>query len=315
MSNCLVTGGAGFIGSHLVEGLVAKGHKVRVLDNLSTGRRQNIAHLQGKIEAVYMPLIMADLVGACDGMDYVFHLAARPSVPLSVKDPEATQNAGEVPTLKLLRLAAKAGVKRFIFAGSSSAYGGQTFCLTAEPFGAYMEKALRPEPSSPYAASKLACEHYAMAFAKCFDMDAVSLRYFNVFGPRQRADSPYSGVISIFMDKMRKGEVPHIHGDGEQTRDFTYVENVVQANILAMENPGPFQGMPINVGCGRAISLNHVVRTLNDLLKTDIKPTYGPDREGDVRDSLADIRLARGMIGYEPTVAFEQGLKRLLESV
>ncbi|MCY3018570.1 MAG: SDR family oxidoreductase [Planctomycetota bacterium] len=300
----LVTGGAGFIGSHLVDALLAQGHAVRVVDNFSTGSRDNLAHCLARISLLEGDVGDPDIaLAACRDVEYVFHQAAIPSVPRSVKDPFSTQRAGEIATLRLLDACAAQGVKRIMYAASSSAYGDAPGLPRAET--------MPPAPMSPYAASKLACEYYVRAYAHCRGLDGVCLRYFNIFGPRQDPDSPYSAVIALFLKLMRQGQAPHIHGDGEQTRDFTYVVNVVHANLLAMRVRGPLNGQAINVGCGERSSLNALVAALNDALGTSLTPTYGPPRAGDVAHSLADISRARELLGYVPRVPFPEGIRRL----
>lgn len=303
--NVLVTGGAGFIGSHLVEALLAEGHAVRVVDNFSTGSHQNLAATLSRISLVEGDLADERIAReACRDVACVFHEAAIPSVPRSLAEPFATQRSGELATLRLLEACVERGVRRIVFAASSSAYGD-------EP-GQPRVETMTPAPMSPYAASKLACEHYVKAYACCRGLVGVSLRYFNIFGPRQDPDSPYSAVIPIFLQRMRKGIAPHIHGDGSQTRDFTYIENVVHANLLAMRAPLQHKGRALNIGCGEAISLNALVAALNAALQTAIKPTYGPPRPGDVLHSFADISRARESIGYRPVVTFAEGIRRLV---
>jgi UDP-glucose 4-epimerase len=299
----LVTGGAGFIGSHLVTALVEAGRSVRVVDNLSTGHRTNLVALRGRYE-----LVEADLAdfNACrkvvEGIETVFHLAAIPSVPYSMQEPLKSFASGPYATQNLLEAARLAGVRRLVFSASSSAYG--------ESEELPKHEAMTPRPLSPYAAGKLAGEHLVTIYAQSMGLDGVSLRYFNIFGPRQDPASPYSGVISLFARAIMQGKQPTIYGDGQQTRDFTYVANAVRANLLAMDAPGPLGGAVYNVGTGRQISLVDLVEALNHLLHTDIKPVFEPARAGDVRHSLASLDLARAGLGYEPTVDFESGLKR-----
>jgi len=302
MANILVTGGAGFIGSHLTQALLDRGHFVRILDNLSSGKPENIP-LHKNVEIRYGSVNdRIDLHYACRDIEYVFHEAAIPSVPLSISDPFSTQTAGEIGTLCLLDEAAKAKAKRVIFAASSSAYGNAP---------APQSESMPPGPLSPYAASKLACEHYMRAFAACKRVDTISLRYFNVFGPRQDPNSPYSGVISIFLKKMKNGESPTIYGDGSQRRDFVYVENVVAANLLAMQIPKG-RGEVVNIGCGKSITINELVKAVNNALNTSIEPTYAPARAGEVFSSEADISKAKDMLGYLPTISFEDGIRRMV---
>ena len=239
-------------------------------------------------------------------MCIVFHQAALPSVPRSLKDPLATQRSGEVATLTLLEACAQHGIKRVMFSSSSSAYGGTT--------GLPKVETMTPAPLSPYAASKVACENYLAAYAHCRGVDGIAFRYFNVFGPRQDPNSPYSAVISVFLSRMRKGETPHINGDGEHSRDFTFVDNVVHANLLAMNAPGPLKGRVCNVGCGERITVKDLVAALNAALGTSIEPTFGPPRSGDALHSQADISRARELLGYQPRVRFTDGIQRLVNS-
>jgi UDP-glucose 4-epimerase len=302
----VVTGGAGFIGSHLVEALLAEGFRVRVVDNLSTGRRSNLAHLDGRYEWVEGDL--ADLAvcrRASEGAEVVFHQAAIPSVPRSVAEPLESHASGPTATLNLLEACRQARVGRFIFAASSSAYGNASELPKHE--------AMLPRPLSPYAAGKLAGEHYVSVYARTMGLDGVSLRYFNIFGPRQDPGSPYSGVISLFAKAIGEGRRPVIYGDGLQTRDFTYVANVVSANLLAMRSQRPLGGEVLNVGTGRRISLIQLVGAINRALGTAIEPQFAPARPGDVRDSQASIEWIKGVLGYRPGVDFEEGLERTLD--
>jgi UDP-glucose 4-epimerase len=297
----VVTGGAGFIGSHLVEALVKDGYRVRVVDNLATGHRQNLAHLEGSFE--WLEGDAADFAtcrAAVAGASYVFHQAAIPSVPRSVREPLLSHASGPTATLNVLEAARQAGVRRVMYAASSSAYGDTDELPKHE--------ALFPRPLSPYAAGKLAGEHYVYVYARTMGLDGVSLRYFNVFGPRQDPSSPYSGVIAKFATTMAEGRRPVIFGDGLQTRDFTYVANAVRANLLAMRSQRPLGGEVYNVGTGRRISLLDLVRTINAELGTDLEPEFQPVRAGDVRDSQASLDRIRGALGYEPVVDFEEGL-------
>ena len=301
----LVTGGAGFIGSHLVDGLSAEGHTVRIVDNFSTGFRSNVSPPRSNVSIIDADLAEESVAAdACRDIEYVFHLAAIPSVPRSVHDPITTQRNGEVATLRLLEACASKSVRRVIFASSSSAYGDTQVLPKVET--------MLPQPLSPYAASKVACEHYLRAYAHCRGLDSVALRYFNVFGPRQNSASPYSGVISLFLARMLRGERPNIHGNGMQTRDFTYVENVVLANLLAMRAPGRLNGTICNIGCGQQVTLNAVVEALNAALETHLAPVYIPSRTGDVRDSLADITRARELLKYAPKIGFSDGIECLV---
>jgi UDP-glucose 4-epimerase len=301
----VVTGGAGFIGSHLVEALLTDGYRVRVADNLSTGHRANLAHLGADIELVEGDL--ADFETACRAVadaDAVLHQAAIPSVPRSVADPLGAHASGPTATLNVLEAARRAGVRRVVFAASSSAYGDTVELPKHE--------AMPTDPLSPYAAGKLAGESYVRVYARTMGLDGVSLRYFNVFGPRQDPSSPYSGVISRFAQTMRAGQRPTIHGDGRQTRDFTYVANVVQANLLALRHPRPLGGAVYNVGTGGRVSLLELVARINAVLGTALAPEFAPPRPGDVRDSQASLDRIRSELGYEPVVDFAEGLRRTL---
>ena len=299
----VVTGGAGFIGSHLVEALLGEGRPVRVVDNLATGRRSNLDHLAGRYEWAEGDLASFDFaLDALAGAEYVFHQAAIPSVPRSVREPIESHEAGPTATLNVLEAARRAGAKRVMFAASSSAYGDTDELPKHED--------MLPRPLSPYAAGKLAGEHYIRVYARTMGLDAVSLRYFNVFGPRQDPSSPYSGVISVFATKMARGERPAIYGDGTQTRDFTYVANAVAANLLAMKHPTPLGGEAYNVGTGGRISLLDLVEALNAIYGTDLTPELLPPRAGDVRDSQASLDRITAAIGYRPVVDFEEGLRR-----
>lgn len=303
----LVTGGAGFIGSHLVEALLNDGYRVRVMDNLATGRRSNLAHLEGRYEWLEADLADFDACrGAAEGVTYVFHQGAIPSVPRSVREPLESHRSGPTATLNMLEAARQAGARRFMFAASSSAYGNTEELPKHE--------GMFPSPLSPYAASKLAGEFYVGVYAKTMGLDGVSLRYFNIFGPRQDPSSPYSGVISLFIKFMSQGQRPTIYGDGRQTRDFTYVANAVAANLAAMRRPEPLGGQVLNVGTGQRISLLDLVASLNCIFGTSIEPIFQSPREGDVRDSLASLTRTREALGYEPSVIFEEGLRRTVEA-
>ena len=301
MAIYLVTGGAGFIGSHLVEELVRRGERVRVADNLSTGKRQNIAHL-ASIE--FLEGELADLEvarRAVDGIDYVLHQAAIPSVPRSVQDPITSNRANIDATLNVLVAARDARVKRLVYAGSSSAYGDTPTLPKIET--------MATAPLSPYALQKLVGEQYCQMFTRLYGLETVTIRYFNVFGPRQDPSSPYSGVISIFISALCEGRQPTIYGDGERTRDFTYVANVVDGVLRACTAPSA-SGEVINVATGGRISLNTLFTTIRDLVASRVEPIYAPPRPGDVKDSQADISKARRILGYEPSVSFEEGLAR-----
>ena len=303
----VVAGGAGFIGSHLAEALLSEGYRVRILDNLSTGHRHNLAHLEGRYD--WLEGSAADFEvcrQAVEGAEFVFHQAAIPSVPRSVREPLAAHESGPTATLNMLEAARQAGVKRFMFAASSAAYG--------ESEESPKHEAIYPQPLSPYAAGKLAGEHYVSVYAKTMGLDGVSLRYFNIFGPRQDPSSPYSGVISLFARAMSEGRRPTIFGDGGQTRDYTYVSNVVAANLAAMRSERPLEGAILNVGIGRSISLLDLVAAINRVLGTQLEPEFKPPREGDVRHSLASLDRIRAVLGYRPVVDFEDGLKRTLQA-
>lgn len=302
----LVTGGAGFIGSHLAEALATRGQPVRVLDNFSTGLRSNLASVRPVPEVVEADLADAAAVErAMAGVEIVYHLGALASVQRSIETPAATHAACATGTLHVLDAARRAGVRRVVFAASSSAYGG-----LSNPQG-QSEDAL-PRPLSPYAAAKLAGELYMEAFAAAYGLETVRLRFFNIFGPRQRADSPYSGVIALFIAAMSAGRAPVIHGDGLQSRDFTYVDNVVQALLKAAEAPG-VSGQVFNIGTGRSITVLDLVAGLNRLLRQNIVAQHVSPRSGDVRFSRANIGRARQALGYDPSVSFEDGLERTLD--
>jgi UDP-glucose 4-epimerase len=301
----LVTGGAGFIGSHIATALVHRGEHVRVLDNLSTGTEGNLAHIAGAIEFVEGDVLdAAQVEQAVAGCDIVFHQAALASVPRSLKEPLATHEACATGTVNVLEAARRAGVRRVVYAGSSSAYGNQ-------PFMSKRESDL-PAPVSPYAAAKLAGELYCQAFTASFGLETVVIRYFNVFGPRQDPNGEYSAVIPKFVVAMLAGKRPTIFGDGLQSRDFTYVDNIVLGNLAAAEVPAA-AGRVFNVACGRQFNLLELVASINRVLGTDFEPAFEPARAGDVRDSLADITAAREILGYEPTIDFDEGLRRSIE--
>lgn len=301
----LVTGGAGFIGSHIVTALVERGDAVRVFDNLSTGKAENLAHLKGKVEFVKGDLLeLRELDKAVAGVDVVFHQAAMASVPRSLAEPPASHAACATGTLHVLDAARRGGVKRVVYAGSSSAYGNQ-------PTASKRESDL-PAPLSPYAAAKLAGEGYCQAFASSFGLETVVIRYFNVFGPRQDPNGEYSAVIPKFVVSMLAGKRPTVFGDGGQARDFTYVENIVRGNLAAAAAPQA-SGRIFNVACGRQYSLLELIESINRVLGTKIEPIFEPARAGDVRDSLADITAAREVLKYEPTIDFDEGLRRSIE--
>lgn len=305
MRTFLVTGGAGFIGSHIATALVERGDRVRVLDNLSTGHRHNLEHLGDHVELIEGDLADPQVVAAAvEGVDCIFHEAALASVPRSVDAPLETNLACVTGTVTLLDAARRAKVRRVVYAGSSSAYGDQ-------PTSAKRETDFL-DPLSPYAAAKLAAEHYCHAFYRTYGLETVTVRYFNVFGPRQDPKSEYSAVIPLFVTAMIAGKTPTIFGDGHQSRDFTYVENVVAGNLLAAD-AADVAGMAINVACGYQTSLLELIATINRLLGTNIQAKHAPPRAGDVRESLADITLARKLLQYEPKIHFEEGLRRSIE--
>jgi UDP-glucose 4-epimerase len=305
MPTYLVTGGAGFIGSHLVEALLARGDKVRVLDNFATGKLDNLVAVADEVELISGDVRdEAAVARAVAGCEVVFHQAALASVPRSVEDPLGTHATCATGTLVVLHEARKAGVRRLVYAASSSAYGNQ-------PQPQKRESDL-PSPLSPYAAAKLAGESYCAAFWHSYGFETVALRYFNVFGPRQDPSGPYAAVIPLFIKALLAAQQPTIFGDGLQTRDFTYVENVVAANLRAAQASAA-AGQVFNVGNGAAISLLDLMAELNAVLGTAVEPIFQPARAGDVRDSLADISRSREVLGYEPGVSLAEGLRRTVE--
>lgn len=305
MSIVLVTGAAGFIGSHLAEALCQVGHQVRVLDDLSSGNLENLESIRDDVEFFQGSVANAEVVAkAMRGVELVYHEAALASVPASVDNPVGSHEACATGTVVVLDQARKAGVRRVVFAASSSCYGDQPTLAKRE------SDALAP--LSPYAAAKIASEFYLRAFYETYGLETVGLRYFNVFGPRQDPDSPYSAVIPIFMTRMMQGQRPVVYGDGLQSRDFTFVANVVQANLLAGTVPG-IGGRIFNVANGASTSLLTLIAELNRLLGLDIQPDHAPPRAGDVRDSMADITLARRDLGYDPRIDFRQGLERSID--
>jgi nucleoside-diphosphate-sugar epimerase len=297
----LVTGGAGFIGSHLAEELVRRGERVRVVDSFVTGKRANLAHLSAVelIEGDLADLAVAQR--AVEGVDYVLHQAAIPSVPRSVEDPVTSNRANIDASLNVLVAARDAGVRRLVYAGSSSAYGNTPTLPKIET--------MPTNPLSPYALQKLVAEQYCQMFTRLYGLETVTIRYFNVFGPRQDPSSPYSGVISVFIRALVEGRQPTIYGDGGQTRDFTYVANVVDGVLKACTAAGA-SGEVINVATAGRISLNQLFRAVQDLTGASVEPVYASERAGDVRDSQADISKARRLLGYEPSVTLEQGLEK-----
>jgi len=305
MARWLVTGGAGFIGSHLAVALLDRGETVRVADDLSTGQPANLAVLDGRGEVLTGDLADIEFARAATrGVDVVLHQAAIPSVPRSVADPLTSHRANVDATLAVLVAAREAGVRRVVYAASSSAYGDTPELPKRED--------MVPNPLSPYALQKLIGEQYLQLFTRLYGLDTVSIRYFNVFGPRQDPSSPYSGVIALFVTRLLAGLPPLIIGDGEQTRDFTYVDNVVDGVLKAAVAPDA-SGRVINVATGRQISINQLAQALQRLLGTNLAPQFAEARAGDVRDSLADIGLARQVLGYEPRISFEEGLRRTVD--
>src|SRR5438874_9763697 len=307
MALYLITGVAGFIGSSLARAVLAQGDKVRGIDNLSTGKRDNIAEIANKIDFREADLADLDaLQDACRGVDYVFHEAAIPSVPKSVLDPLGSNRANVDGTVHVLIAARDAKVKRVVYAASSSAYGDTPTLPKHE--------GMPPNPISPYAVAKLASEYYMTSFYRCYGLETVCLRYFNIFGPRQDPASPYSGVLAKFITQMLAGEQPTIFGDGSQSRDFTYIDNTVQANLLAIKSPASQSaGQVFNVATGARVDLNETFQLLKKIIgfKGDVK--YGPDRAGDVKHSLADLSRTEKCLGYKPKINFEEGLRRTVE--
>src|SRR5215475_3250472 len=305
MTVCLVTGGAGFIGSHLVEALVEANHLVRVFDNFSTGDTTNLDGVRDRIEVIEGNLTDLEAVRqATRGAEVVFHQAALASVPRSVADPLATHAACVDGTLHVLQAAREAGVRRVVYAASSSAYGASTKLPASET-----DLTL---PLSPYAAAKLAGEHYCAAFTQVYGLETVRLRYFNVYGPRQSPDRPDAAVIPLFLRAMLEGRSPHVHSDGQQSRDFTFIDDVVRANLLAAETPG-VSGKVYNIATGRRTSLLELIALMNRLLDSDILPSYRDPRPGDVRHSQADISRAQAELGYQLRIDLERGLRHCLD--
>jgi nucleoside-diphosphate-sugar epimerase len=305
MMRYLVTGGAGFIGSNTVDELVRRGQSVVVLDDLSTGKEDNLAGVRNRVEFIRGSVTDLETVhAACRGVDYVLHLAARTSVPRSLKDPLETNRVNVDGTLNVLVGARDSKAKRVVFAGSSSVYG-ETPTLPKR-------ESMTPAPISPYGLSKLTAESYGRLFQRIYGLEFVALRYFNVFGPRQDPGSPYSGVLSVFNAAVVNGAQPTIYGDGEQSRDFTFVRNVVEANLLACKASGA-AGLVFNVGTGNRYTLNHTLQLLGKISGMQAIAKYGPSREADIRDSQADIAQARQILGYNPGVDFEEGLKHTWE--
>jgi nucleoside-diphosphate-sugar epimerase len=306
LATYLVTGAAGFIGRSIAAALLERGESVRGVDNLSTGKRDNLAGLDA-LDFVEADINDYDAMAkALRGVEVVFHEAAIPSVPRSVSDPMGSNHAGVTGTVTLLTAAKEAGVRRVVYAGSSSAYGESATLPKHE--------GMTPDPISPYAVSKVAGEYYMKSFARVYKLETVTIRYFNVFGPYQDPSSQYSGVLARFSLGMLKGETPTIHGDGEQSRDFTYIANVVHGNLLAAHAPAEaVSGRMFNVATGTRITLNETVAILRDLTGYKGEVKYGPERSGDIKHSLADISLAKKQFGYEPQVDFREGLRRTVE--
>ena len=307
MSICLITGVAGFIGSALARAVLAQGDKVRGIDNFSTGKLENVGEILDRIELRQIDLLDLEAVQqACVDVDYVLHEAAIPSVPKSILDPLTSNRANVDATVNLLVAARDAKVRRVVYAASSSVYGDTPTLPKRED--------MVPNPISPYAVAKLASEHYMTSFYRCYGLETVCLRYFNVFGPRQDPTSPYSGVLAKFITRMLRGEPPVVFGDGTQSRDFTYIDNAVEANLLAAKAPaGEVAGGVFNVATGKRIDLNQTVQVLKKLTGYTGKTEYGPDRGGDIKHSLADISQAEKHFGYKPKVDFEEGLRRTVE--
>jgi nucleoside-diphosphate-sugar epimerase len=307
MALFLVTGIGGFIGSSLARTLVARGEQVRGVDNFSTGKRENLAEIRDQIDLRESDLLDLDAMhNACAGVDFILHEAAIPSVPKSVLDPLASNRANIDGTVNLLVAARDAKVKRVVYAASSSAYGDTPTLPKHE--------AMPTDPISPYAVAKLASERYMISFYRCYGLETVCLRYFNVFGPHQDPSSPYSGVLARFITLMLRGEQPTIFGDGEQSRDFTYIDNVVEGNLLACHAPAQkAAGQVFNLATGCRITLNETFKALQSLTSYSGQPEYEPERGGDIKHSLADITKAQAALGYTPKVNFEEGLRRTVE--
>ncbi|HKR86500.1 MAG TPA: SDR family oxidoreductase [Terriglobales bacterium] len=307
MALYLITGVAGFIGSSIARGLLAQGDQVRGIDNFSTGKRENIEEILGTIDFREVDLADLDrLNDACRGADYVFHEAAIPSVPKSVLDPLGSNRANVDGTVHLLIAAKEAKVKRLVYAASSSAYGDTPTLPKHE--------GMPPNPISPYAVAKLASEYYMTSFYRCYGLETVCLRYFNIFGPRQDPTSPYSGVLAKFISQMLQGEQPTIFGDGKQSRDFTYIDNVVSANLLAMRAPASqAAGNVFNVATGTRVDLNQTFELLKKIIGYTGEVKYGAERSGDVKHSLADLSRTEKALGYKPLVSFEEGLSKTVD--
>ncbi len=307
MALYLITGIGGFIGSSLARALLSRGEQVRGVDNFSTGNRENIADIRDRIDFREADILDLDAMHkACAGVDFVLHQAAIPSVPKSVLDPLGSNRANVDGTVNVLVAARDAKVKRVVYAASSSCYGDTPTLPKHE--------GMKPDPISPYAVAKLAGEHYMVSFYRCYGLETVALRYFNVFGPRQDPSSPYSGVLAKFITVMLRGEQPTIYGDGEQSRDFTFIDNVVEGNLLACKAPAArAAGQFFNVATGQRITLNETFKLLQGLTSYKGQPKYEAERGGDIKHSLADISKAEAALGYRPTVDFEEGLRRTVE--
>ena len=307
MSRYLITGGAGFIGSNLARYVLSQGSQVVVLDNFSTGKRENIAEILDHITLIEGDMRNAnDVATAMEGCDAIFHQGALGSVPRSIDDPVTSHDVNVNGTINVLETARDKGIKRIVFAASSSAYGNQQDSPKHENMPVL--------PISPYAASKTACEAYMQAYSDAFGLETVSLRYFNVFGPRQDPFGAYAAVIPAFVSKLLKNESPVVYGDGEQSRDFCYIDNVCRANWLAAHAPAEnCDGRPLNIACHESVTLNQILRKLRALLETDVPAVYQPERAGDVKHSLADIRRAEEKIGYFPLVKFDEGLEKAID--
>lgn len=302
----VVTGGAGFIGSHVVETLLARGERVRVIDNFSTGRRSNLAAFRDDVDLVEGDIRSYERAHkAVHGSDFVLHLAALPSVPRSVQDPLTTNEVNVTGTLNVLSASRDAGVRRVVFASSSSVYGASAELPKRE--------SLRPAPISPYGVSKLAAEQYCMAFNAVYDLEAVALRYFNVFGPRQDPESQYSGVVALFLRLVAEGTPPTIFGDGNQTRDFTYVSNVADATLAAAASSAA-SGHVINIACGETHSVNELLAAVESAVGRQVAPDHFAPREGDIEHSYADVSVARELLDYQPSVTLDEGIRLTYES-
>lgn len=305
MGKFLVTGGAGFIGSNICKQLVKEGCFVRVVDNLSTGKKSNLDSIIDKIEFIQADMGDENVAeSAMQNIDFVLHQGALPSVPKSVDNPAATHQHCVDATFTLLLAARDAKVKRFVFAASSAAYGDTPTLPKIET--------MLPQPLSPYAVAKLACEYYCSVFYKAYGLETISLRYFNVFGPQQDPKSQYAAAIPAFVTSVLKDIPPTVYGDGEQSRDFTYIDNVVSANLLAARAKA-VHGEVVNIALGHAVTVNQVIKLINELCGKNVKPNYAPTRQGDVKHSLADITLAGKVIGYKPLVSFDDGLRKAMD--